>query len=428
MRLTNDVVEALEYDGTQTASGGWKACYVWDETPSAPPGFGVRIYPSGHKTFFLKYRNQYNKQRYLKLGVFPQLSASAARKAAAVAYDKVREGRDPSEEENALRGTLTVRQLGAEWLAKHAKRNRKSWETDQSRLERHLYARFGKLAAPELNRTRVATMHREIAAGENTKTRKGKPSRGGEVEANRALQLVKTVWAWGIREGILPKGTENPAKGIRKFSETSRARWVRPHEMPWLLAALDEVADPFIGAAIAFILHTGARKREALDLKWADVDTGGKFATFRETKNDTDHTVPLSTPIFERLLELPRVEGNPYVFVGNVEGQSLTNIRKTWRRARKRAGELAAENEVAIDVTDVTIHDLRRTVGAWLATGGYSELLIGRVLNHTAQSVTGIYARLDDQTVRDALEAHARRLQAVREPDEGKVVELRGRG
>jgi hypothetical protein len=48
-----------------------------------------------------------------------------------------------------------------------------------------------------------------------------------------------------------------------------------------------------------------------------------------------------------------------------------------------------------------------RTLGSWLAARGYSLPLIGRALNHTNVSTTQVYARLDLEPVRDALEKNA---------------------
>jgi integrase len=59
-------------------------------------------------------------------------------------------------------------------------------------------------------------------------------------------------------------------------------------------------------------------------------------------------------------------------------------------------------------VKDVRIHDLRRTLGAWLAANGYSLPLIGRVLNHSQPSVTAGYAPLDLEPVREAMETTAK--------------------
>jgi len=75
----------------------------------------------------------------------------------------------------------------------------------------------------------------------------------------------------------------------------------------------------------------------------------------------------------------------------------LINIAKPWNRIRKAAG-----------LEDVRLHDLRRTVGSWLAQSGNSLHLIGKVLNHSNQSTTAIYARFAQDDVRNALENHGK--------------------
>src|SRR5262249_15372067 len=75
---------------------------------------------------------------------------------------------------------------------------------------------------------------------------------------------------------------------------------------------------------------------------------------------------------------------------------------KPWRRVRKIAG-----------VEVVRLHDLRRTVGSWLAEAGHNLPLIGRILNHTDPKTTAIYARLGDDPARKALADHAQRIAAI---------------
>ncbi len=77
--------------------------------------------------------------------------------------------------------------------------------------------------------------------------------------------------------------------------------------------------------------------------------------------------------------------------------QPLVNANKAWSRIRNRAG-----------LADVRIHDLRRTNGSWLAAQGASLPLIGRVLNHSNPTTTAIYARLDLEPIREALERNAK--------------------
>ena len=110
------------------------------------------------------------------------------------------------------------------------------------------------------------------------------------------------------------------------------------------------------------------------------------------------HLVPLPKPVLDLLQNLPHVHDNPYAFVGR-RNSPLTNINKAWSRIRTDAG-----------LQDVRIHDFRRTVGSWLAGSGASLPLIGKVLNHGQPSTTAIYARLDLEPVRVALEKNAQRM------------------
>jgi len=72
------------------------------------------------------------------------------------------------------------------------------------------------------------------------------------------------------------------------------------------------------------------------------------------------------------------------VFPGKGASGHLAESAKAWQRIKKRAG-----------VPDARMHDLRRTLGSWLAAQGHSLTLIGRALNQTNVSTTQIYARLD---------------------------------
>jgi integrase len=79
-------------------------------------------------------------------------------------------------------------------------------------------------------------------------------------------------------------------------------------------------------------------------------------------------------------------------------------MKRPWDRIRTKAG-----------IQDVRFHDLRRTVGSWLAGDGESLSLIGKVLNHRDVSTTAIYARLNLDPVRQALERQATKMLAAAE-------------
>jgi integrase len=156
------------------------------------------------------------------------------------------------------------------------------------------------------------------------------------------------------------------------------------------------------------------RKSELLEAKWKDIDWDRKELRLADTKAGRIHYVPLSEPAIAVLRQIPRIEGNPYIIVGKKEGSHLVNIYKPWNRIRKSAG-----------VDDVRLHDLRRTLGSWMAQSGNSLHLIGRVLNHSSQATTAVYARFAQDNVRDALESHGKKIMgAAHKQDSAAVVDL----
>jgi integrase len=56
-----------------------------------------------------------------------------------------------------------------------------------------------------------------------------------------------------------------------------------------------------------------------------------------------------------------------------------------------------------MNVNDFAMHDLRRTLGSYMAIGGASFPIIGKALNHKSQISTAIYARLSQARVLDAI-------------------------
>jgi len=165
------------------------------------------------------------------------------------------------------------------------------------------------------------------------------------------------------------------------------------------IVPLDAEPDPFIPAIILLYVLLGMRKSELLRLRWDRLDLNRGTLLLGRTKSGRPLYLPLPKPAVEILEELPRFAGNPYCFPGSNEGMHLVNIDKSWRRIRERA-----------KLVDVTIHDLRRTVGSWLVQDGQSLAIVQRVLNHKTHDAVLRYAKLDDETVRTAMDAHATRV------------------
>ena len=209
---------------------------------------------------------------------------------------------------------------------------------------------------------------------------------------SKMFQLAE-VW------GIVEEGAPNPARNIQKFKEVKRDRWISPDELPGLVQAIEQEPNQSARFSVWLYLLTGLRKNELLSLKWADIDQTRQELRIEDTKNKKIHYLPLSSVAMALIQKIPQHANNPYLLIGKKEGRHIVNIDKAWRRIRKAAG-----------IEDVRIHDLRRTVGSWLAQSGNSLHLIGRVLNHSNTSTTAIYARFGQDNVRDALEQHSKKI------------------
>ncbi len=385
MRLTKRRIDKLEYD-----SDGPNQQIIWDEKLS---NFGVRLYESGTKSFVIRYRNKQNRRRYITLGKFGVLTLQQARNMAREKFVEIHQGEDPAAKKKRAQAT-SVEELVEAYIDKYAKSHRKTWEQDERRLKKHIVPRWGSRQPESLTRSDVSDLHRDI--GENAR-----------VEANRVVAVIQTMYNFAADEGIVEDGL-NPASKVKKFSEGSRERWLREDEIPRLAASLDEVDNPHMRTVFWMLLLTGGRRNEMLEARWEHVDLDRRELFFPDTKNGTDHTVPLSDPAVELLEELPRENGNPYIFPSpRVDGQHIVNINDAWHRIRKRA-----------DLDDVWIHDFRRTVASWLAQAGYSMLVIKKLLNHAVRGPTGIYARMDPEAVRKAVDEYGGRLMAAAESED----------
>lgn len=378
MGLTKAVIDRAKYEGV-----GNNRQVIWDSNPT---GLGLRIYPSGKKSFILSYRVAKNK-KLLTLGDYGVLTLHQARDMARKRLALVIDGIDPLAEKRRHTQGETVGALAAAYIDRHAKPRKRSWLEDDRRLKTRILPLWKNRLARSITRAEVAAIHHDI--GIRTK-----------YEANRILALLSKMFELGRQWGLLDERQVNPAKGIEKFRESKRDRWIKPQELPRLAIAIEKEPNIYVRGAFWLYLFTGVRKSELLTARWDDVDFHRKELRLPKTKSGGVHYVHLSKPALQCLERLPRQLGNPFILPGNRSGRPLVNINKPWARIR-----------YAAQIDDVRLHDLRRTVGSWLAQSGHSLPLIGKVLNHTNTSTTQIYARLGEDLSRIALDKHGEEIE-----------------
>lgn len=397
MKLTKTAIDELSFAGGKPGAKDVR----WDDQVR---GFGVRVWPSGKKTFVFKYRVN-GRQRYLTLGDYGTLTPTQARELATQRRGDVLRGIDPlAEKQKAARGE-TMADLAKAYIERHARPHNKRWADDVARLDLYVLPDLGTTKVSNISRRDIAQLHHKIGAQKNS---------GGHAKtttANRVLSLLSSMFNQAIVWGYLDDGALNPTRLIRRFPEVKRDRFVSRDEMPRLVSAIDAEQNVFIQALIWLYLFTGMRKSELQTLTWESVDLARPEIRLADTKAGRPLYLPLSSPATFVLERIPKMRNNPYVFCGQRHGRHLVNVSKAWLRIRKAAG-----------LNDVRLHDLRRTVGSWVAQSGASLALIGKILNHSNVSTTQVYARFDQELVAATLETHGVEVMEIGRPQLGPPV------
>ena len=374
-RLTKTIIDHAKYEGK-----GRSQYILWD---TKVPGLGLRIQPSGYKSFVIFYRNEANQQKFMSIGKYGIITLDQARSTAKIELSKVEQGQDPSALKTQKSRGETLEAFSKSFIVEYAKPNKKTWKEDDRYFKQYILPNLGKKKLKQIDRETVYRLHQTL-----------KDSHSVYV-ANRSLALISTLFNKAIEWGAVPNNQVNPAQNIKKFKEKKRDRWLTEEELIRLNKALTEEENLYAKSAILFFLFTGIRKSELLKAKWDDIKNYGDHCELYlpDTKSGESQYVSLSSAALKLLSTIPRIKDNPYIFVGSKPGHHLVNIRKAWVRIRSRAG-----------IEDARIHDLRRTLGSRMIQSGASLKLVKETLRHKDLKTTEIYARIADSQKRDALE------------------------
>jgi integrase len=338
-------------------------------------GLVLRVGPS-RKTWYFTYRRRGSPTQWLKLGPHPELKLADARtRAREERYTLEVLGDDPVA---ASREAIAAAEQKAEAAAAPAppmftfgdfipvfvqfqKGRKKTWRDDAVMIERHLREPWGDLELASLNRTHVHQVL-DTALG-----------RGLTVGVNRLQALVSRIFTVALDRNLIQA---HPAsRVIKRARETARERVLNDDEIRSLWTLLERMPTP-ASEVIRLRLLLGQRGQETIGMRWSEIDLDAATWSLpsTRTKNRRPHLVALPERAHAILTACrARVpSGEPRVFPG------LTPNRDDYRGLRDIA--IAGEYDW---------RDLRRTVATRLGELGFSETIIGRVLNHARATVTG---------------------------------------
>lgn len=379
-KLTKPVVASLQPKE--------KEYIVWDADVK---GLGVRVTPAGAKSYIVKGRIGRGRAAPVRkptLGKCATLTLDEARDKARTWLSAARNGEDPDAERRKEAEAPTVARLARDYLERHAARKRTA-DQDRRKLERNILPRLGKKKkVADVTHRDIEDIHRALKAT--------------PYEANRNAALLSRMFELAVRWQWRP---DNPVKGLERYHEEKRERFLSSDEIARLSEALRQYEAEATregeaagnANAIRLLMLTGARRGEVLSARWDQFDLKGGAWTkpSSHTKQKKEHRVPLSPPALQLLQEMSAKgrDASGYLFPGRTGGKTghLTEIKKPWDRVRKLAG-----------IEDVRLHDLRHTFASILVSGGASLPLIGALLGHTQPGTTARYAHLFDDPLREA--------------------------
>jgi integrase len=253
-------------------------------------GFGLRVQPTGEKSYVVKYRAGSGRNaptRRVTLGPVGKLSPDEARRLAKLTLGSVAHGHDPAALKAAERRAATLEERADLFLSEHVEAKRKPATASHYRdiLERIVLPELGTRQGEKVTTADLARLHVRM---------KNRP-----YQANRMLAVVSALFTFASKRKLVPAGF-NPARGIDKYPEKGRERFltevelgrlgdaIREAETAGLQWKVDEnkptakhapkeakrrtVIDPFAAAALRLLVLTGARLREILHLRWEHVD------------------------------------------------------------------------------------------------------------------------------------------------------------
>lgn len=366
-KITKRRVEALKPQATDY--------FEWDDELA---GFGVRVMRSGVKSYVVQYRSG-GRTRRLAFSRVGTMTPDEARAHARELLVAVARGNDPVAEIVEQRKTPTVVVLCERFLTEHVElRCKATTQRDYvSTVRRFIVPRLGTFKISDVKRSDVAKLHHDL--------------RETPYQANRVVAALSKIFnlaeVWGLR----PDGS-NPCRHVRKYREVKRERYLTLEEIKRLGQVLDSAErdgseqQPVIDAFRLLIL-TGARMREILTLKWEYVRGG--VLVLPDSKTGAKRVV-LGKEAGEVLSGINKIDSNPYVITGKIEGQHWNDLERPWRRIRARAG-----------LPGVRIHDLRHSFASFAASAGESLMMIGKLLGHSQAQTTARYAHLAPDPVNE---------------------------
>jgi integrase len=384
LELTDSVVKSLIPEDRKYT--------VWD-TAQDPTGLGLRVRPSGIKTFVLLARpHNSHGQVMVTLGRAGTLRLSTARKKAWDALQQMNKGVNPNDEKRKLQietfgalaevymaeelctkrqGHQVARYLRADWLGQVPVRTR-VWKGTGPTARQVWKTEWTPGKDPIFTNKPAALITREDILNRLNIIRRTR----GAYAARHALDAVRRTFLYAFNHGhsgikVSPAASLHDRNVGLTGDMLTRQRVLSTDEIYKVWDAASDLG--MFGVLVKLLLITAQRRDDWAEARWSEISTEPALLTVPAAryKSNQTHEVPL-TPLAKSLLDsLPRFKGSDWIFT--VDGsRPITSIARHKETLDKISG-----------VTGWKLHDLRRTGRTLMANLEVEDGTAERVLGHS---------------------------------------------
>ena len=342
------------------------------------PGLGVRIKPSGYRTWVYHGSASGSPRRHSLGPVGLKTVEDARLKCLELQLSK--QAGEPSDKAVKVAVPKFRDFVEGEWKAARYDHFKLSTRKGvDSALKTQLLPNFGTLPLDRITRSRVNRWFDQY-------------SRSAPGGANYTLDFLSGILNHAIVCGHIET---NPTRGVRRNPRRKMTRFLSREEIRRLHAVFDAcVAERSVRAPAADIIRllllTGCRRGEIENLQWREV---GKDILELVDSKTGPRTVFLSPKAKAIINRQPRSD-SPWVFpspVNREKPRSADSVDGLWKLVRKQA-----------EIEDVRLHDLRHSVASQAVLNGVPLPVVARLLGHSQVSMTLRYAHVADKEVEAA--------------------------
>lgn len=374
--------------------------YIHGDMSNDRHGFAICIYPvskkfpTGTKSWFFIYRYE-GKRCFLSLGHYPTVGLAEAAKKFDAHWKIYESGKNPGtveEDKKAEREAApTIKELGEDYIKRHAMVEKKSWKEDLRILEKEIYPAWGRRKAADITKGNIISLLDKVV------------DRGSPQTANNIFKIIRKMFNFAVKKDRLKvspcTGIDMPAPMNTKERALSvdevKAFWDALDGSFEGLSMSDEVKE-----AIKLILLTAQRPAEVSGMHTKEIEGNWWTIPAERAKNKKAHRVylsPLALMItaeaisrIKKSREIPEEqEYSGFIFPCPHKTKEKPIERHALSKALKR--HESEDGLTILGIANFTPHDLRRTAATFMAESGEHDEVIDAVLNHAKQGIIKVY-------------------------------------